>query len=51
MMGAVAVMVNHVMDLSAGDGQPAGEVKGESDVSEFFITKVSQNDCVLLDAP
>jgi hypothetical protein len=34
MMGAVAVMVNHVMDLSAGDGRPAGEVKGESDVSD-----------------
>ena len=40
MMGAVTVMVNHVMDLSAGDGRPVGEAKGESDVSDqrFYLT-------------
>jgi hypothetical protein len=40
MMGAAAVMVNHVMDLSVGDGRPAGEAKGESDVSDqrFYLT-------------
>jgi hypothetical protein len=34
MMGAAAVMVNHGMDLSAGDGRPVREAKGESDVSD-----------------
>jgi hypothetical protein len=40
MMGAAAIMVNHVMDLSAGDGWPVGEAKGESDVSDqrFYLT-------------
>jgi hypothetical protein len=47
MMGAAVVMVNHVMDLSAGDGRLAGEMKGESDVSDQQIY-LTTNACFYL---
>jgi hypothetical protein len=48
--GGSPIMVNHVMDLSAGDGRWAGEANGESDVSHqrcYLMT----NGCFLFDRP